>query len=503
MSGASLAETVGARFPNAQIRQERDGATLTIEPAHLVEACEFLRDEAEASYDLLLTLAVAGEYALYQLASHVRRTRMRVRVPLGGISPIPRSVSVVWPAADWAEREAHDLWDITFGGRSDLAPLLAQSAMDYLSPTQEDNAKRALSGTRYPTSVDGLSITVEREGERVVRASPNLGYRHSGLERQLTEWAYPRGTLLAARMDGFSAMTCDLAFSLAVDRLLGLQPPPRAQVLRVVYAELQRIASHLFWLAHLSQSLTDPPFAASAYAWQGRTAILDLFQRMGGNPLAPDVITIGGLGRDTPPAFEDALRTLMAELQTLLDDLDRLLSHNAGFRAQLYGCGVIDVGTALGLGVTGPCLRACGTGYDVRRTFPYADYGSLDLDIPVRQGCDADARYQVRVAEMRASLRLIRQCISRLAPGLVNALALGQALPELPDGTAYASVEGPRGEVGVLIVAKEGMRPKHVRVRGPSFANLSALPLLSRGVSIDRLGTILDSLDISMGEVER
>jgi NADH:ubiquinone oxidoreductase subunit D/NADH:ubiquinone oxidoreductase subunit C len=507
MSESTLAETLAARFPGA-VRDctiEGNETTLTVSPEHLVHVCELLRDEPETRYNLLATLTRARGDALYQLVSLPQTSRLLLRVPLGDSAmPTLDSLSFVWPAANWAEREAHDLWSLAFAGHPDLAPLLCAKGLPASKPTETSSRLRIHSGTRYPTSVDGLSIDIEiDEQQRVSHARVNLGYRHSGLEARLAEWPYARGVLLAARMDGFAAMSCDLAYALAVEKLLHVEPPLRAQVLRTIFAELQRIASHLFWLARCVQNLTDPAFAGPAYAWQGRAAILDLFQELGGNPITPDVIAIGGLKSDLFSDGVGKVHLLLAELEGVLDDLDRLLTHSPGFRAQLGGVGVVDPGTALGLGVTGPCLRACGVAYDVRIAFPYAGYVLLAPPVPTEQDGDADARYRVRIAEMRNSLYLLDQALSHLEEGPVNAFDSDQVPPTLPPGTAYASVEGPRGELGVLLVSDGGTRLQRVHIRGPSFANLSAMPFLVRGARQHQVVGVLDSLDISMAEVER
>jgi NADH-quinone oxidoreductase subunit D len=314
--------------------------------------------------------------------------------------------------------------------------------------------------------------------------------------------------MLAARIDGFSAMNGDLAYALAAEKLLGLKPPPRAQQLRVIYGELQRVASHLFWLGRSVRNMTDTAFAVPAYVWEARTAILDLFQWLGGNPITPDVIAIGGLSRDAPDTLTVRLSPVLDQVGTLLDDLDPLIGENQTLGAQLENVGIIDPGTALGLGVTGPSLRACGIAYDVRTAFPYAGYASLEVRVPTERDGDARSRYQVRVGEMRVSVDLIRAVLARLAEGPVNALrseglAPGCELPALPSGTTYASVEAPRGELGLCLVSDGSARPQHVHIRAPSFANLSALPFMVRGARIDQVGVVLDSLDISPGEVER
>jgi NADH:ubiquinone oxidoreductase subunit D len=507
MSESALAETLATRFPGAiqDHRLEDGGTTLDVSPEHLVHVCEFLRDEPETQYNLLATLTRARHDALYQLVSLSHKDRLRLRVPLSDSdTPALNSLSFVWPAANWAEREVHDTWGLAFVGHPNLAPLVRAKSLSAPASPETGDSFRIHGGTRYPTSIDGLIIDIETDKQqRIGRTSVSLGRRHAGLETRLAEWPYARGMLLAARMDGFAAMSCDLAYAMAVERLLQVEPPPRAQMLRTVYAELQRIASHLFWLARCAQNLTDPPFAAPAYAWQGRTAILDLFQELGGNPITPDVVAIGGLKHDPSPPCVDRVHLLLEKLETVLSDLDRLLTHRPAFRAQLDGVGVIDPGTALGLGVTGPCLRACGIAYDVRDAFPYAGYMRLDHQAVTEQGSDVDARYMVRIAEMRGSLRLIDQALSHLENGPFNVFAAEQMPPKLPPGTAYASVEGPRGELGVLLVSDGRTHLQRAHVRGPSFANLSALPFMFQGAQRHQVNIILDSLDISMGEVER
>jgi len=453
--------------------------------------------------------------------------------------PAIDSLSLVWPAADWAERETQDFWDLAFqrpgrlrhvDGNNTAAPigehlpaqkpLLAQPSW---VPTAMQGDHLLIAGMRCPTSINGLFLHLNLDGEQVVSLYPELGYRRVGLENRITDWPYMQGTLLMARMDGFSAMQGDLAYALAVEKLLALEPPPRAQHLRVIYAELQRIASHLFWLVCLTQNLSDPAWVAPTYAWEARAIILRMFQWLGGNPVTPDLIVIGGLRSDTPPAFEARIRSLVDDLEAWLDNLDVLVLENTAFRSHLDGIGILDPGTALGLGVTGPCLRASGITYDVRTAFPYAGYHSLEIPVPVEHDGDASARFRVRMAEMHASLHLIRQIVPRLSPGPVNALSLDTAcLPELPEGLAYASVEGPRGELGTYLVSRRSvcmptsdnteasvrrsgraMHLQRVHVRAPSFANLSALPYVARGYRVDQVNTLLDSLDISISEVER
>ena len=505
MSESTVAASIEARFPAAILAQDgsQEEPMLTLSPEHLVDVSEFLRDESGAQYDLLVTLTDGDNKMCYQLASTGHGRRLLLCVPLPAQHRMVDSVAFVWPAANWAERETHDLWDIEFRGHPYLRPLLlGAEPAPARAVTAPDTASLAV-GSRYPTTVEAVFVHLQMENTRAIEAQPRLGLRHVGIGKQLTRWPYERGTLLAGRIDGFSAMQGDLAYALAVEKLLGLLPPPRAQMVRVVCAELQRIASHLYWLTRCVQNLSDPSLAAPDYAWAGRAAILEWFQWLGGNPVTPDVIAIGGLHRDVPSTFVPRVDALLTDTEALLDDLDRTLTRSAAFRSQLQGVGVLDPGTALGLGVTGPSLRASGIGYDVRRTFPDSGYETLGLEVPVERGCDADARYVVRMAEMHVSIDVIRQALSRLPGGPVNAVTGENVLPLPPSGVAYASVEGPRGEMGILLVSDGSACLRRVYIRGPSFCNLSALPFMTRRIRVDQVQTALDSLDISTAEAER
>jgi NADH:ubiquinone oxidoreductase subunit D/NADH:ubiquinone oxidoreductase subunit C len=506
LSESAAAAVIEARFPAAILARNgsQEEPVLTLAPEYLVDVSEFLRDEPDAQYDLLVTLADGEGRMCYQLASTSHSSRLLLCVPLSTQHPMVDSVAFVWPAANWAEREAHDLWGTAFGGHPDLRPLLLRPLpFPAPAPVAAPDTVSMDTGCRYPTTLEASYVHLHLDNAQALEVQPRLGLRHVGIGSQLTRWPYDQGTLLAGRIDAFSAMHGDLAYALAVEKLLGLLPPPRAQLVRVVCAELQRIASHLYWLTRCVQRLSEPSLAAPDYAWEGRTAILNWFQWLGGNPIAPDVIAIGGLHRDVPSSFVPRVHALLDSTTVLLSDLDQTLTRSTAFRSQLQGVGVLDPGTALGLGVTGPTVRASGISYDVRGSFPYSGYRILDVEIPVARGCDAEARYLVRMAEMHGSIDVIRQALSQLPRGPVNVVA-GEGAPlALPSGIAYASVEGPRGELGMLLVSDGSAHLRRAHIRGPSFFNLSALPYMTRRIRLDQLQTALDSLDVSTAEAER
>lgn len=516
MTELDLARAIADRFPGCVLAWDDRTAqgTLAVPPGQLAAMCEFLRDEPEAGYDLLSALTLADGCLWYRLTHTARGRRLQLRVPLADPdAPCVHSMASIWLAANWAEREVHDLHGVIFRGHPDLQPILG-TAPPYPEPSRvAPDSPSALTlclpdGMRYPTSMDGLFLRVELAGEQVSNVQPEFGSCHVGFSRALAQRPYEHGTFVAARLDGHASMHADLAYALAVESLLQVEPPRRAQELRVVYAELQRIASHLFWLARTAQTESDPACAATACAWEAREAILRWFQALGGNPITPDPLAIGGLREDIPSPLLLAVDDVLDDLEAQLSDLRCLLSENRAFLARLDGIGLIDPGTALGLGLTGPCLRATGIAYDVRRVFPYCAYGDLAMQTCVQQTGDAGARYRVRMAEMSASLLLIRETLSQLHGGAVNAFPRSSqtgpyACPTPPAGNVFATVEGPRGELGVYLFSDGSAYPQHVYVRGPSFANLSVLPLMARGLSLSQLRTVLDSLDISIAEAAR
>lgn len=497
MNDMDALAAVRVRFPDLEIEVEsaaRD-RLWQCRPFNLAQLGEFLRDETAARYDLLLDINPIGDWLEYQLVSLAARQRLRLRVPR---LPPPHSLAFVWPAANWLESQCFDLQGAAFQAHPQLGTLFA--------PTDASDANTVWAGGRLPTSVNGLRVDLDIDGGVVRRAAPRLGYRRCEVERRLSERPYMQGSALMTRLSSSAPMHADLAYVLAVEALLGVQVPPRAQCLRAVGAELARVASHLDWLLDMVQIVAGPDLAVTACAVRGVQSVRTFFERTSGNLLHPDLIVPGGLRDDFTDGRGSALRDLRGELDGLLGALERLLVKSPVFLDILDGVGVIDPGTALGLGLTGPCLRATGIAYDVRGSFPYDGYDGVEFEVPLAQNGDAGARLRVRMAEVRASLDLLRQFESRLAETEgqpINAFAPGELPPVLPEGAAYASVEAPRGELGVYLIADGTSHLAHAFVRGPSLANLSALPLMARNVPVGQLALILESLNVSIGEVER
>lgn len=354
-------------------------------------------------------------------------------------------------------------------------------------------------GPRHPALHGVLRLKVRTDGDTVLDAVPVVGHQHRGIEKLFEIHPWERNVPLAGRLD----LAASLAYVGAVEKLLGLVVPPRARFVRTLLAELHRLASHLLWLATHASDVGN--VAPAAPALRGRELILDLFEALGGS-LAPDLLLPGGLARDLPAGWAGRCGELMEELPGTIDEIEGLLTENRLWKKRTVGIGVLPAEVALDLGVTGPLLRASGISWDLRRDLPGEAWGEVGFEVPVGKNGDCYDRYQVRVGEMRQSVRIVRQCLEKLPEGAVLARrSLSSPDPRLAERGAevYHGVEGPRGEIGFHLVADGNERPYRCHVRSPSFAHLQALPALCRGARIADLVTLIGSLDAALGEADR
>jgi NADH-quinone oxidoreductase subunit D len=364
-------------------------------------------------------------------------------------------------------------------------------------------------GPRHPALQGVLWLRLTLDGEDIAGCQPRIGYGHRGLEKLFEGFSLRDGVALTDRLDFAAAAAANLAYAGAVEKLLGLAVPPRARYLRVVLAELQRIASHLLWLA---------TFAADAGAegafqpcLSDREQVLDLLAGYCGARLTLRCAVPGGLPRDAPDGWLASCAELAAALPSRADAYQQLPGEDRRFKRTTVGLGVLPAATALDHGVTGPMLRAAGVDWDLRKALPYDAYEELDFAVPVGRNGDAHDRWQVRLAELRQSAGLIAQCLQRLPAGPVRLEPdawSDPATPAPPPGSeAYFSVEGPRGEIGFYLAAGPAggadSAPWRCHVRAPSFYNLQALPEMVRGHGIGDLVALLASLDLALGEVDR
>ena len=379
-------------------------------------------------------------------------------------------------------------------------------------------------GPHHPGTHGVFRAIVELDGEIVLSCTPYLGYLHRGYEKTCENKKYHQVIPLTERCDYMGASSNSLAYCLTVEKMLEVEIPERAQVIRVIMAELSRIFSHLFWLGthgHDIGAMT-PLF----YMLREREEIMNLFELTAGGRLMPNYIRIGGVAKDLEEGFIDRLRAFTNHFDTRVDEYETLLTKNIIYMDRTKGIGLLPLEKAISLGVSGPMIRASGKAWDIRKSEPYCGYERYDFDIPVEYGCDVYSRYLVRVEEMRQSNRILKQAIQQLPEGPFIAMAPGKIFPpqqdiytkmeslihhfmlvvegvRLPVGDCYQSIESPRGELGCYIVSDGGTNPYRLKWRAPAFVNLQALPEMSKGCFFADLIAILSSIDIVLAEVDR
>lgn len=379
-------------------------------------------------------------------------------------------------------------------------------------------------GPHHPSTHGVLRLIVELEGELVLHTEPVIGYLHTGFEKEMETRTYHQNIVFPPRIEYLATMIEEHAYVLAVEKLLGIRPPARAEVIRVALSELSRIASHLVWLGTSAADVNVSSLLM--YCFNDRERILDILEMVSGQRMMHGYMRIGGLQWDLPDGFEQRVRAVIDDIPGRLEEYERLLGDNLIWRKRTEGIAVLSADDALRYGCTGPVLRGSGVDYDVRRAFPYGGYDEYEFEVPLGRAGDAYDRYVVRIEEMRQSCRIIRQALERLEPGPVLVDDRKVALPprrELvrsmeavihqfklvsegirpPVGEVYSAVESPRGEKGYYIVSDGSNRPSRVRVRAASFNNLQALPVMVFRNQVADVVVAIASIDIVLGDVDR
>ena len=354
-------------------------------------------------------------------------------------------------------------------------------------------------GPQHPSTHGVFRLVIWVDGERIVRVEPHIGYLHRGSEKICESEQYNQIVTLFDRLDYVGNLNNELAFCLAVEKLTETVVPERAEYIRVILCELNRIASHMLFYGvyGLDAGATTPML----YGFRERERVQELFESVTGARMMHNYIRIGGVKKDVPADFEKNVRKLLDDLKQGVEECDSLLSQNEMFLARTKGVGVISGDEALDYGVTGPALRASGVVEDVRVTDPYSIYERFDFGIPVGSMGDCWDRYFVRVEEMRESIKIIEQALSELPKGEISAKVRRIVRP--PAGDVFIRTESPRGDLGVYIVSDGSDKPYRVKVRPPSFANLQALEYMLKDTYIADAVLVLGSIDIIMGEVDR
>ena len=379
-------------------------------------------------------------------------------------------------------------------------------------------------GPQHPSTHGVLRLELVLDGEMVVKAVPDIGYLHTGMEKLFEYKKYQQGIVITDRMDYLNPLGNNLAYVMAVEKLLQIEIPERAQVIRVLMCELQRIASHMVWLG--THALDIGAMSVFFYCFRQREKILNLIEAASGGRMTPSYFRIGGLMMDLPAGFERRVKQFLDSFPEALETFENLVSKNTLWQSRTQGIGYISKEDAIDWGLTGPCLRGSGVDLDLRRDNPYSGYETYDFEVPVEHDGDVWARFRVRMRELYESHKIVRQALERLKPGPIKADAPKVVLPDrndmrthmdalihhflivaegfnVPEGEVYHAIEASKGELGVYIKSNGGPKPDRVHFRGPSFVNLSALPAMSEGEMVADVVAIIGSLDIVLGEIDR
>ncbi|MBX7055647.1 MAG: NADH dehydrogenase (quinone) subunit D [Pyrinomonadaceae bacterium] len=379
-------------------------------------------------------------------------------------------------------------------------------------------------GPQHPSTHGVLRLDLRLDGELVIKAIPDIGYLHTGMEKLFEYRKYQQGIVITDRMDYLNPLGNNLAYVMAAEKLLGIEIPERAQVIRVLMCELQRIASHMVWLG--TSCLDMGAMTPFWFTFKEREKILNLIESASGGRMTPSYFRIGGLMMDLPAGFDNRVKQFLADFPDALNTFDTLVTGNTIWQSRTKNIGIISREDAISWGLTGPSLRGSGVDLDLRRDDPYSGYETYDFEVPTEPDGDVWSRFKVRMRELTESYKIVRQALERLKPGPIKADAPKVVLPDrddmrkhmdslihhflivaegfnVPEGEVYHAIEASKGELGVYMKSNGGPKPERVHFRGPSFVNLSALPVMAEGEMIADVVAVIGSLDIVLGEIDR
>ncbi|AJE04545.1 NADH dehydrogenase (quinone) subunit D [Geobacter pickeringii] len=379
-------------------------------------------------------------------------------------------------------------------------------------------------GPQHPSTHGVLRLVIELDGEVIEKITPHIGYLHRGVEKLSEHRTYHQAMTLTDRLDYLAPMSNNLGYVLAVEKLLGLEVPERAQTIRVIMAELTRLKSHLVWLA--CHALDIGAMTVFLYCFREREQIMSMYEKLSGARMTSSYFRVGGLSQDVYDGFEADVRRVVDEFPGYFDVYEGLLTKNTIWLQRTIGNGVISAEDAIDYGITGPALRGSGVDWDLRRDNPYSGYEKYSFKVPVGEKCDTFDRYKVRLVEMREAINIIRQALASLKPGpvladcpkvcyppkenvyntiegLIHHFKIASEGFSAPEGEVYQSVEAPKGELGYYLVSDGGTKPYRMRIRPPSFVNLGAIEKMAKGSMIADLVAVIGTLDIVLGEIDR
>jgi len=576
----TIADDITDRFGPAAVAQEThaDIPTFWVAKGRISGLLRFLKEEVEQPYKMLYDLSAIDERmrthregqpasdftVVYHLLSFARNEFLRIKVALAeGRLSLP-TITHIWPAANWYEREVWDMFGITFDGHTHLERILmpkswpghplrkdhparATEIGPYQLSLEKENAEQeALQfrpeewgmqrerdgsdflflniGPQHPGTHGVLRIALQLDGEEIVDAIPQIGFHHRGAEKMGERQSWHGYIPFTDRIDYLGGVINNLAYLTAVEKLAGIKVPPRAQVIRVMLGELFRIISHLVWYGTFAQDLgqMSPVF----FTFNDRERAFVIIEAITGARMHPAWFRIGGVAADLPKGWQNLFLDFIRYLPPRLIEYDRTIMRNAIFKGRTQGIGAFTVDEAIEWGVTGPNLRACGLEWDFRKKQPHSSYEQFAFDIPTATKGDCYARAAVRIEEMRQSLRIIEQCVKNMPEGpyksdhhlatppvkertmhdietlITHFLGVSWG-PVVPPGETLGAIEAAKGSNGYYLVSDGSTVSYRTRIRTPSFAHIQTLPLLSRGLTISDLVVILGSLDFVLADVDR
>ena len=379
-------------------------------------------------------------------------------------------------------------------------------------------------GPQHPSTHGVLRLMMELDGETVLRTKPIIGYLHTGMEKTAEELTYQQGATNVTRMDYLSPLTNELVFSLATEKLLGIELPPRAVWIRMLLSELQRVSSHLMWLA--TNGMDVGSTTMMIFGFRERELVLGFFEKTTGLRMNHNFIRPGGTAADLPDGWEDDVEVILDNVSERLGEYDELLTGQPIFRERMEGVGALSAEEALALSATGPILRSTGVAWDLRRTMPYLAYDQVDFDVIIGTYGDNFDRYAIRINEIRESVRILWQVLDKMPPGdyrvqdkkvtpppraridesmeaLIHHFKIFTEGFKVPEGEVYVAIESPRGELGCYLVSNGSSKPFRMHIRAPSVVNLQSLPVMMHGGLVADAVATISSVDPVMGEVDR
>ena len=570
-SDQNLARVLSAQFGDAvePVSATSDLLTFQVGESRLKDVLRYLKTEATPKYQRLDDLTAIDESArrqpenypdytmVYHLLSFDSASRLRLKVPLRGQDPVTRSITDIWPSANWYEREVFDLMGVRFEGHpnlrriimppdwqghplrkshpgraTEMAPYTRKEAEElqpldggvYAKPGDGEHQLILNIGPHHVSTHGLLRYIASLNGEEITGLDMDIGYHHRGVEKIGERQTWHQFIPYLARVDYLAGAANDLPYLLAVEALADIKVPEKAQVIRVLLSELFRLSNHLVWFATYAHDVG--AMTPNFYTFREREMILDIVELITGGRLHPSWFRIGGVAGDLPDGWKQAVDEFVKIFPERLQEYENLIRKNPIFKARTRGVGRISLQDAMDWGVTGPNLRSCGLDWDLRKKMPYSGYENFEFEIPTATGGDCYARYLVRVEEMRQSLRIIDQAANNMPSGryvtddsryvipkrqdmlkdiesLIHHFVNVTRGPRIPRGEAYASCEIPRGEQGYYVVSDGLGYAYRVRIRGPGFANVQVMPLMAVGESIADLIAIIGSVDYILPDIDR